>query len=61
MSETSRLAEKSMAAFEAAIAAASAKERAAKLERAQDAAGDSALAGAYTFLQRLVGGIAVAG
>jgi len=59
-SEETRLAEKSSAAFDAAIEATNAAERDAKLGDAQDAAGDSALAGAYTFLQKLIGGIAVA-
>lgn len=58
-SEATRLAEKSMAAFDAALDATNAADRAANLEHAQDAAGDSALAGAYTFLQKLIGGIAV--
>jgi hypothetical protein len=57
--EASRLADKSTAAFEAAVEATSPGEQAAKLDVAQDAAGDSALAGAYMFLQKLVGGIAV--
>ena len=60
MSEASRLAGESTAAFEAAVEATSPAEQAAELEVAQDAAGDSALAGAYIFLQKLVGGIAVA-
>jgi hypothetical protein len=58
--EATRLAAKSTAAFEAAVEASSPAEQAVKLEVAQDAAGHSALAGAYTFLQRLVGGIALA-
>jgi hypothetical protein len=59
VSEATRLAEKSTEAFEAAVKADSAGTQAQKLEIAQDAAGDSALAGAYLFLQKLVGGIAV--
>ena len=59
VSEASRLAAKSMAAFEAAIEAPNIEEQAAKLEQARHAAGDGALAVAYTFLQRLVGGIAI--
>jgi hypothetical protein len=60
LSEASRLAGKSTAAFEAAVEATTPAEQAAKLDIAKDAAGDSALAGAYIFLQKLVGGIAVA-
>ena len=59
VSEATRLAEKSTVAFEAAVEADSRDDQAQKLEIAQDAAGDSALAGAYVFLQKLVGGIAV--
>lgn len=59
VSEATRLAEKSTEAFEAAVEADSQHDQAEKLEIAQDAAGDSALAVAYVFLQRLVGGIAV--
>jgi hypothetical protein len=59
VSEATRLAEKSTEAFEAAVEADSRHDQAQKLEIAQDAAGDSALAGAYVFLQKLVGGIAV--
>ncbi len=59
VSEATRLAEKSTEAFEAAVEAGSPRDQAQKLEIAQDAAGDSALAGAYVFLQKLVGGIAV--
>jgi hypothetical protein len=59
VSEATRLAEKSTEAFEAAVEADTPTEQAANLEVAQDAAGDSALAGAYVFLQKLVGGIAV--
>jgi hypothetical protein len=59
VSEATRLAEKSTEAFEAAAEADSPAEQAIKLEVAQDAAGDSALAGAYVFLQKLVGGIAL--
>jgi hypothetical protein len=55
-----RLADQSRRAFDDAVKATSEAEKAAKLELARDAAGDSALAVAYTFLQRLVGGIAVA-
>ncbi len=46
-------------AIDAALDATNAADRATNLEHAQDTAGDSALAGAYTFLQRLIGGIAV--
>lgn len=60
VSEATRLAEKSLGAFEAAVEATSPAEQAVQLEVARDAAGDSALAGAYTFLQKLVGCIAVA-
>jgi hypothetical protein len=59
VSEATRLAEKSTDAFEAAVEAESPGAQAANLAIAQDAAGDSALAGAYVFLQKLVGGIAV--
>jgi hypothetical protein len=59
VSEATRLAEKSTEAFEAAVEAESPGDQSQKLEIAQDAAGDSALAGAYLFLQKLVGGIAV--
>jgi hypothetical protein len=59
VSEATRLAEKSTEAFEAAVEAEGPGDQAQKLEIAQDAAGDSALAGAYLFLQKLVGGIAV--
>ncbi len=59
VSEATRLSEKSTEAFEAAVEAESPGDQAQKLEIAQDAAGDSALAGAYLFLQKLVGGIAV--
>ena len=59
MSEVSRLANKSAAAFEAAVETTDPDERVDKLGEARQAAGDSALAGAYRFLQKLVGGIAV--
>lgn len=59
VSEATRLAEKSTEAFEAAVEAGRPGDQAQKLEIAQAAAGDSALAGAYLFLQKLVGGIAV--
>ena len=58
-SEATRLAAKSQAAFEDAVDASTPTEQAAKLATARVAAGDSALAGAYTFLQKLVGLIAV--
>jgi hypothetical protein len=59
VSEEGRLARESMAAFKDAVDATEPEEQAAHLERAQDAAGDSALADAYVFLQKLAGGIAV--
>ena len=58
-SEATRLAAKSKAAFEDAVDAETPTEQAAKLTTARVAAGDSAPAGAYTFLQKLVGVIAV--
>jgi hypothetical protein len=59
VSEATRLAAKSTAAFEDAVTADTRGEQDAKLAAARVAAGDSALAGAYTFLQKLVGLIAV--
>jgi hypothetical protein len=58
VSEESRLARESMAAFKEAVEATEPEEQVAHLERAQETAGDSVLAGAYVFLQKLVGGIA---
>lgn len=60
VNEATRLERKSRTAFEDAAATDDPAEQEHKLEVAQDAAGDSALAGAYIFLQRLVGVIAVA-
>jgi hypothetical protein len=57
--ESERLARESAAAFEAAEATADPGARADQLEAAQDLAGDSALAAAYTYLQQIVGVIAV--
>jgi hypothetical protein len=58
-STEARLADESMSAFEDAVAAEDAARRRAHLAAARAAAGDSALAGAYSFLQKLVGAIAV--
>lgn len=58
-SEETRLEQKSRIAFEDAAEEEDPAEQAAKLAQAQDAARDSALAGAYVFLQRLVGVVAV--
>jgi len=60
-SEAGRLAQKSAEAFDlAAEAAADPSFKETKLEEAQELAGDSALAAAYTHLQQIVGVIAVA-
>jgi uncharacterized membrane protein YiaA len=60
-SEAGRLAQKSAEAFDlAAEAAADPGFKETKLEEAQELAGDSALAAAYTHLQQIVGVIAVA-
>src|SRR3954453_2754029 len=60
-SEAGRLAQKSGEAFDlAANAAADPGFKETKLEEAQELAGDSALAAAYTHLQQIVGVIAVA-
>jgi hypothetical protein len=58
-SEPARLAQKSAAAFEAAEASPDPSVKAEKLEAAQAYAAESALAAAYTYLQRAVGLIAV--
>ena len=59
-SEAGRLAQKSAEAFDlAAEAAADPSFKETKLEEAQELAGDSALAAAYTHLQQIVGVIAV--
>lgn len=58
-SESGRLDQKSVAAFRAAEASGDPNVRAERLEAAQAYAGDSALAAAYTYLQRAVGVIAV--
>ena len=60
LSEAGRLADESAAAFTAAADATNPAERVDQLDLARKAAGDSALAGAYTFLQKLVGSIACA-
>ncbi len=55
-SEAGRLAQKSAEAFDlAAEAAADPSFKETKLEEAQELAGDSALAAAYTHLQQIVG------
>src|SRR4051812_42468041 len=60
-SEAGRLAQKSAEAFDlAAEAAADPSFKETKLEEAQELAGDSALAAAYTHLQQIIGVIAVA-
>jgi hypothetical protein len=58
-SESARLAKKSAAAFEAAETSIDPSVKAEKLEAAQAYAAESALAAAYTHLQRAVGVIAV--
>jgi hypothetical protein len=58
-SGSGRLAQKSVAAFEAAEATVDPSVKAAKLEAAQAYAAESALAAAYTHLQKAVGLIAV--
>lgn len=58
-SESGRLAQKSAAAFEAAEASVDPSAKAEKLAAAQAYAAESALAAAYTHLQRAVGLIAV--
>ena len=59
-SEAGRLTQKSAEAFDlAAEAAADPSFKETKLEEAQELAGDSALAAAYTHLQQIVGVIAV--
>jgi hypothetical protein len=57
--EAERLAQKSAAAFQAAEASPDPATKAEKLDEAQDYAGDSTLASAYTYLQQIVGVIAV--
>jgi hypothetical protein len=57
--EAGRLARKSAHAFQAAEASPDPATKAEKLDEAQTYAGDSALASAYTFLQQVVGVIAV--
>jgi hypothetical protein len=57
--EASRLAQQSADAFDAAADIDDPTLKAEKLEEARDAAGDSALADAYTYLQKAVGLIAV--
>jgi len=57
--ESGRLAEESLAAFREAEASQQPNVKAARLEAAQALAGDSALAAAYTYLQRAVGLIAL--
>lgn len=59
VSEATRLADEAIEAFEDAVEADNIVEQAAYVGTARLAAGQSALAGAYTFLQKLVGGIAV--
>lgn len=59
MTESARLAQESLAAFRAAEASRQADVKAQNLQMAQSLAGDSALAAAYTYLQRAVGVIAV--
>jgi hypothetical protein len=58
-SESERLAQKSEEAFQAAEASPDPATKAEKLDEAQAYAGDSALASAYTYLQQVVGVIAV--
>jgi hypothetical protein len=59
-SEETRLEQESRAAFDEAVHEPDAAAQAEKLREAMDAARNSALAGAYLFLQRLVGLVAVA-
>jgi hypothetical protein len=58
-SEARRLAQKSADEFEAADASSSPSDKARRLKEAQAYAGESALAAAYTHLQKAVGLIAV--
>jgi uncharacterized membrane protein len=59
-SEETRLEQESRAAFDDAVHEPDAAVQAEKLREAMDAARNSALAGVYLFLQRLVGFVAVA-